>query len=141
MIPIRTSAASFIGDGTSLSSISAAVPLRTTASARLSSDSSSEVVSWCRTVRYAAVATHVTARPTATVTSRATRAASVPRNLIRGPRGGVGGASGVVGWSSALLEHVPDASDGVDQPTLALGLGLAPEIPHVDLQGVRRGRE
>src|SRR5258708_7617711 len=40
-----------------------------------------------------------------------------------------------------LTERVADTADGVDEPGLALGLELAPEIRHVDLQGVGAGAE
>ena len=48
---------------------------------------------------------------------------------------------GVHGAAHGSLQHVADAAHRVDQPRLALGLGLAAQVADVDLEGVRGRRE
>src|SRR6195952_1941329 len=51
------------------------------------------------------------------------------------------GRSTVVPRSGVSAQDVPDPAHRVDEARLALGLGLAPQVADVDLEGVAGGRE
>src|SRR5688572_25185242 len=87
---------------------------------------------------YAAAEAKTREAVTAMAASSATRLARVPRKRT---------CPGAPWWpcgapmGSGLLEHVADPTHRVDQARLALGLGLAPQVADVDLEGVGSGGE
>src|SRR4051794_24465474 len=78
-----------------------------------------------RTLRTATY-TDADATAIATATAAAARIVSRARKLTGG---------------RSLPQRVPDAAHGLDQPRLAAGLGLAPQVADVDLERVRRRPE
>src|SRR2546428_1158416 len=44
-------------------------------------------------------------------------------------------------WPSCRAERIADAAHGPDEPRLAAGLGLAPEVADVDVERLRRRLE
>src|SRR5689334_21225463 len=70
--------------------------------------------------------------------------------IVRTAGGGCSGPGHAAGWRAApsaylsrrrLAQRVADAAHGVQQPRLALGLGLAALVADVDLEGVLGGGE
>ena len=79
-----------------------------------------------------------TARPTPTATSSPTAAAQAERARARPARDDVRRRARS---RRRLAQRVADAAHRVDQAWLAVGLGLAPQIADVDLEGVGGRRE
>src|SRR5579884_2123468 len=92
-----------------------------------------------RTTQNAAPEMPAAANPTMTAASRATRIRS--ETCLAAPRSLNHILTRVCRSRRGFPQHVADPTHRVDQPGLAAGLGLAPQVADVDLERVTGGRE